>query len=131
MTSPDDRRREKPSDRFDTSIMEINLDEIAEKLDEEEPVHDEEQPHRQIELFRHEGKTVSLMELDSGAHIPEHRVEDGVVVIQILEGKLCFQSDPQDHHDHYEQRDMLFLEPDTPHSVQAETDCRFLLTIMR
>jgi len=132
LNSPsDERRREAPEKRFEGNILELNLDESIQQLKDEPPVHDEEQSHRQVELFRHEGRTVSLMELDAGATIPEHSVEDGPVMIQVLDGTLCFQSEDEDHHGHYESNDLLFLKPGTLHSVQAETDSRFLLTIMR
>lgn len=130
--SNDDRRREHPGERFAQSVIQQDLKELSRQLDEEDlGVGHSEQGHNQIELYRHNNTTVTLFNLDKGAHINEHAVEDGSVMIQVLEGKLCFQTGNADAHLHPEDEQVVVLEPGIEHSIQAEKDSRVLLTIMR
>jgi quercetin dioxygenase-like cupin family protein len=130
--SDDDRRREHPGERFQDSVIQQNLKELSDQLNEEDlGEHHNTRGHNQIELYRKNGTTVSLFQFEQGAHIPEHKVEDGSVMIQVLEGKLCFQTEDAETHLHPQDEDVVVLEPDTPHSVQAEKPTRMLLTIMR
>lgn len=127
-----ERRREHPGKRFSQSIIHQNLDELTDQLDTEDPgsghgTHD----HNQIELYRHGGTTVSLFVFEQGGYIDDHSVEDGAVMIQVLEGKLCFQTRDAETHLHPEENEMISLEPGIEHSVQAEKPTRMLLTIMR
>lgn len=127
-----DRRREHPGERFAQSVIQQDLDELTEQLKDEElgPGHGTRN-HNQIELYRHGGTTVSLFVFEQGGYINDHSVEDGSVMIQILDGKLCFQTKDAETHLHPEGKDIVTLEPGVEHSVQAEKPTRLLLTIMR
>lgn len=131
-SSDEERRREYPGERFAQSVIQQDLSELSRQLDEEElgDGHNE-QGHNQIELYRHNNTTVSLFNFEQGAHIADHAVEDGSVMIQVLDGKLCFQTEDADTHLHPEDEQVIILEPGIEHSIQAEKDSRVLLTIMR
>jgi len=46
-------------------------------------------------------------------------------------GTICFQTEDAETHLHPAQETTVILEPGVTHSIQAETDSRVLLTIMR
>lgn len=130
--SEQDRRREYPGERFSRKIIEQDLDEVAEKLKEEEFGEGHmEQGHNQIELYRHGNTTVSFFVLDEGAHLKEHTVDDGSVMIQVRKGKICFQTEEAQEHLHPEENSIIILEPGVAHSVQAEQSSQILVTIIR
>lgn len=133
MSQPqEDRRREYPGDRFSQRIIQQDLDEVARQLREEEFGEGHlEQGHNQIELYREGGTTVSLFVMEKGAHLREHTVDDGSVMIQVLEGTLCLQTEDAEDHLHPGQNSLVVLEAGVGHSIQAEKPSRFLLTIMR
>lgn len=130
--SEEDRRREYPGDRFSKRIIEQDLDEVARQLQEEAFGEGHaELGHNQIELYRRGGTTVSLFVFEQGGHLPEHAVEDGSVMIHVLEGKLCFRTEEAEKHVHPGENSVLILESGIRHSVRAETPSRMLVTIMR
>ena len=132
MSASEDRRRQYPGERFARSVIQQDLDKISRELKQEELGEAHERlGHNQIELYRHGGTTVSLFVFDQGGHLPEHVVEDGAVMIQVLEGTVCFQTEDAETHIHPPENNVVFLEPGIEHSLQAETEARVILTIMR
>lgn len=132
MGAENDRRREHPGERFAQSVIHQNLDNLTEQLENEDlGAGHGERGHNQIELYRHGGTTVSLFVFEQGGFIDNHSVEDGSVMIQVLDGKLCFQTKDAETHLHPEGNEIVTLEPGIEHSVQAEKPSRMLLTIMR
>lgn len=133
MTPPDEERtREYPGDRFSHDIIQQNLDQLTDQLRSEEFGEGHlEQGHNQIELYRHGGTTVSLFVMAEGAELPEHSVDDGSVMIQVLDGRLTFRSENSEETLNSEENDVIVVESGVKHSVTAKEESRMILTIMR
>lgn len=132
MSTPEERRREYPGERFAQSVIQQDLVKLSRELKQEDLGSGHgERGHNQIELYRHKGTTVSLFYFEQGGHIPDHLVEDGSVIIQVLEGTICFQTKDAETHIHPASENLVILEPGIKHSIQAETESRVLLTIIR
>lgn len=133
MPLPDEeRRREYPGDRFSKRILEQDLNQLTEQLRNEELGKGHlEQGHNQIELYRQNGTTVSLFVLEEGAELPEHSVDDGSVMIQVLEGKIRVETDDTEDPLTPNTNTVVTLASGIGHSIRADEPSRLLLTIMR
>lgn len=130
--SDEERQREYPGDRFAERVIEQDLDALAERLNNEEFGEGHlEQGHNQIELYRHDGTTVSMFVMDEGASLPEHSVEDGSVMIQVIDGKVTVNCDGTDDSPQPDTNTVITLQPGVAHSIEAEAPSRLLVTIMR
>lgn len=128
----EERRREYPGDRFSKRILEQDLDELAEQLHNEELGEGHlEQGHNQIELYRHDGTTVSLFVIDEGAELPEHTVDDGSVMIQVLDGDLELETEDGEEPLSPGANSVVTLGPGVQHKLHAQTASRLIVTIMR
>lgn len=131
-TSDEERRREYPGDRFSQRVLEQDLDELAEKLNREDLGEGHlEQGHNQIELYRRGGTTVSLFVLEDGAELPEHSVDDGSVMIHVLQGAVDIDVDDNDASLASGKNDVVTLDAGVGHTIRAEEASRLLVTIMR
>lgn len=127
-----DRRREYPGDRFSKRVIEQDLDDLAEQLRNEELGEGHlEQGHNQIELYRRNGTTVSLFVLEEGSELPEHSVDDGAVMIQVLEGSITVGTDDTDEALTPDENSVVTLASGIGHSIRADEPSRLILTIMR
>ncbi len=132
---PEERLRTRPSERFAGSVNQFDLEEELKRIRSEdlsEGGNSEEhlqQGHRQIELHRHGDTTVTLYHFDSDGSIPEHSLEDGLVVLQVLNGSL--EVDLEDETVELEEQGMLTIEDGINHALCAAGECQFLLTISR
>jgi len=120
------RLRRHPEERFRAPQHEIDLEQAAAEL-AAEPVAAPHR-HRQKTLYRHAGLTLALFLFDEGAGLAEHKA-DGVVTIQVLQGRLKVSSEGQDHH--LSPGQLLVLAPGVRHDVFAEQSSRTLLTVSR
>jgi quercetin dioxygenase-like cupin family protein len=67
-----------------------------------------------------------LFTFESGGRLPEHRAP-GQVVIHCLGGELAVEAGATRHR--LSSGEVLVLEPDVPHSVEALADSDMLLTV--
>jgi len=89
-------------------------------------VHPAIHGHRQITLFRQAPVTLVLFVFDAGGELPDH-VAQGIVSIQVLNGRLSIQIAGNDHR--LDAGQILFLNPAIAHSVRAEIASTMLLTV--
>jgi quercetin dioxygenase-like cupin family protein len=124
MSEPSDRLRQHPTERFHPPQHQIELDEIASRLLAEPlPAN---RTHRQETLYRHGPITVALFIFNSGASLPQH-VAEGVVTVQVLQGRLSMTAEGQSHD--LRAGSLLILAPGVKHDVRAQEPTRMLLTV--
>lgn len=81
---------------------------------------------RAITLAKHSGLRVVLTALRAGAVLDEH-LAAGALAVQGLEGRIRFQAGGETRT--LGPGDLLVLEPGLPHSVRADEESVFLLTV--
>jgi quercetin dioxygenase-like cupin family protein len=69
---------------------------------------------------------VTLIALEKGAAIPEHSAE-GPITVQVLNGSIRFTTNGAEHQ--LNRGALLALAANAPHSVAADEDAAFLLTV--
>lgn len=124
MSESPDRLREHPEDRFSAPQHQIDLNEVARKL-LAEPLQGRRM-HRQETLYKHTSATIALFLFEKGASLPEH-VAEGVVSVQVLEGKLRLNTQGKVHE--LSTGQLLVMAPGVKHDVYAEEPSRMLLTV--
>ncbi|MFC2623457.1 MAG: cupin domain-containing protein [Propionibacterium acidifaciens] len=70
---------------------------------------------------------VTQFTFGAGQTLSEH-TSSRAAVVQVLEGELVFRLNGEDNL--LRAGDCLYMAPDTPHSVRAETDCRMALVLV-
>jgi len=126
----DDRLRSKPSKRFQGILHKFDLDDELERIKSEELSEEHfKQGHRQIELHRDKGTTLTLYHFEADGKIPEHSLDDGLVVIHVLDGKITVRTEDGDVS--LEEDDLVTLQSNLAHSLEAEKESHLLLTISR
>lgn len=70
---------------------------------------------------------VTQFNFGAGQTLSEH-TSSRAAVVQVLEGELVFRLNGEDNL--LRAGDCLYMAPDTPHSVRAETDCRMALVLV-
>jgi len=124
MTTPDARRRPRPSDRFAGTEHALDVREALRALRAESgPTAD---GHRQITLLHHGPVRLVLFAFDATGRMPEHRAP-GWVTIHVLRGALRVRT-PDAQHVLGEGR-ILALAPDVPHDVEASEESDMLLGV--
>lgn len=124
MNEQNERMRQHPEERFHPPQLKIDLGEVASTL-LAEPLS-ETRNHRQETLYRHGRLTVALFLFDRGASMPQH-VAEGVVTVQVLQGRLKMTSEGQVHD--LAAGSLLVLAPGVQHDVHAIEPTRMLLTV--
>lgn len=129
MTSPSDRMREHPAQRFQTSQHSYDLDQITQAL-RAEPLPPSRN-HRQETLYKGSDTstgptTIALFDFQKGAKMPQH-VANGVVMIHVIDGHLSIMAEGQEHH--LITNHVLVLRPGVEHDVSAVEASRMLLTV--
>lgn len=124
MNDQADRLRPHPEDRFRSSQHTFDLQEAAELLRKEPPSG--RSGHRQKTLYHHGSITVALFLFDANAKMPQH-VADGVVMVQVLKGRLRMSAEGQEHQ--LSPGQVLVLAPGVTHDVQADEPAEMLLTV--
>ena len=124
MTSPKDRLRPPPSERFAGPEHRIDLTAALEALRDEE--HEGTERHRQITVFHKGPLRIVLFTFEAGAGLPSHRTP-GYVVIHTLRGRILVKT----MNDSYELAtgQVVTLDPEVVHDVTATEPSDMLLTI--
>ena len=124
MSSPKDRLRPPPSERFAGPEHRIGLTVALESLRVEH--HDTTERHRQITVFHKGPLRMVLFAFDAGAGLPSHRAP-GFVVIHTLRGRIAVKT-LNDSHD-LAAGQLVMLDPEVVHDVTAVESSDMLLTI--
>lgn len=121
------RHRDHPPDRFMGPERLQNLDQLTEKMLNEnlDEVH-VKQGHRQFTLVREGRLTMTLFHFEEGGELTRHQV-DGVTCLHVLDGQLAVETD-------HSQRvmtanDFFVMDPGLEHSVSAYEESRAVMTI--
>jgi len=124
VSSPKDRLRPPPSERFAGPEHRIDLTVALESLRVEH--HDTTERHRQITVFHKGPLRMVLFAFDAGAGLPSHRAP-GFVVIHTLRGRITVKT-LNDSHD-LAAGQLVMLDPEVVHDVTAVESSDMLLTI--
>ena len=124
MSSPNDRLRPPPSERFAGPEHRIDLTAALESLRVEH--HESTERHRQITVFHKGPLRMVLFAFEAGAGLPSHRAP-GFVVIHTLRGRITVKTlnDSQD----LAAGQLVTLDPEVVHDVTAVESSDMLLTI--
>ncbi|MES2522257.1 MAG: AraC family ligand binding domain-containing protein [Gemmatimonadota bacterium] len=124
MTTPDSRRRPRPSDRFAGPEHMLDMGETLRALRAEAKAG--ANGHRQITLV-HEGPVrLVLFAFDQRGRMPEHRAP-GWVTIQVVRGRLQVRTPERLHT--LDEGQILALAPGVPHDVEASEEADMLLGV--
>ncbi|MFA9477356.1 AraC family ligand binding domain-containing protein [Phycisphaerales bacterium AB-hyl4] len=119
------RVRTPPRERFAPAEEMFDLAAVAEKLLAEPGSG--RHGHRQMTLFRHGPATLALFCFEEAdARFPDH-VVDGVVIIQVLKGRLTVHTEQSAHE--MQAGQVLRLGPNVRHDVVAAEPSQMLLTV--
>ncbi len=124
MSDPEDRLRERPSERFAGSEHFFNLVAETEKL-RNEPGGTKKR-HRQITLFRGGGMSLVLFDFDAGGGLSDHAT-DGFVTVHVLDGESRMTT--AGHEYPMPAGSLLVLTPGVKHDIVAVTPSRVLLSV--
>lgn len=124
MPQQDERLRSHPSTRFLGSAVAFNLPALAETL-RQEP-HPATNGHRQGTLVHRGPLRLLVFTFEPGGKLPEHQAP-GHVIIQCLRGDLSITAG-EGHH-RLRGGEVLLLEPNVPHAVEALAESEMLLTV--
>lgn len=106
------------------SLVEMNLQEVIKQIKSETTWVDSDR--NSVTLFKSETMRIVLIGLHENAELKSHKA-NGVISVQVLEGKIEFTAQKQITH--LEQRQMIVLEENIFHSVKALSESFFLLTL--
>ncbi len=121
----DGRMRTPPLERFSPPEEVFDIDVAAAELLAEPGGG--QHGHRQVALFRHGPATLALYCFETkGAKLPDH-VVDGMVIIQVLKGRLNIHTDQADYD--LPSGQLLRLAPGVRHDVVASEPSQMLLTV--
>ena len=124
MSDPEERLRERPSDRFAGREHLFNLVTETEKL-RNEPGGTKRR-HRQITLFRGGGMSLVLFDFDAGGGLSDHAT-DGFVTVHVLDGEARMTT--AGHEYPMPAGSLLVLTPGVKHDIVAVTPSRVLLSV--
>jgi quercetin dioxygenase-like cupin family protein len=109
---------------IDAKLVSIDLPLYMQQIKDESSWKDAKR--NAITVFKTNGLRIVLIALHEGADMARHTA-DGIISLQVLEGKLQFNTDFQSVELHSGQ--MLALHERIPHSVLAINETIFLLTL--
>jgi quercetin dioxygenase-like cupin family protein len=124
MSVPESRLRPPPAERFAGPEHRLDIGEALTALRSER--HPPVNGHRQITLFHHGPVRLVLFAFDAGGRLPEHRAP-GFVTIHVLRGSLLVRTPRQAYE--LAAGQVLALDPDIPHDVEAGEESDMLLGI--
>lgn len=119
-----DRLRQHPEPRFAPAQHEFDLEEVASRLKREAEAG--EGKHRQETLYKRGTMSVSLFVFGRLSRMAAHRA-NGVVVVQVLKGRLEVTAEGQVHD--LPAGRVLVLAPGVEHDVAAREESHMLLTV--
>ncbi|MEO5593311.1 MAG: cupin domain-containing protein [Chitinophagaceae bacterium] len=109
---------------IDATLVNIDLPMYMQQIKEESSWKDGKR--NAITFFKTNGLRIVLIALHEGAEMARHTA-DGIISVQVLEGKLQFNTDRQSVE--LLNGQMLALHERIPHSVMAIKETIFLLTL--
>lgn len=109
---------------IDAEMVVIDLPQFIKQIKEETTW--KESDRNAITVFKTNGLRIVLIALHKGAEMMRH-IAEGIISVQVLEGKLQFNTDKQSVELNKEQ--MLALHECIPHSILALKETIFLLTL--
>lgn len=109
---------------IDAPMVSIDLSALTEQIRQESTW--KEGDRNAITVFKTEGMRIVLVALHEHAEMKPHTAA-GIISVQVLEGKIRFTTGQQS--DMFEKGQMLTLHEGISHSVFAEQESIFLLTI--
>lgn len=124
MTSPQDRLRPPPAQRFAGPEHELDFDAALEKLRSEPRLSKDR--HNQVTIFHSETLRLVLFAFEPGGCLPRHHAP-GVVMIQPLRGEIQVTT-PSRKYD-LRQGEALVLQPEIPHDVDSQNGADMLLSV--
>jgi quercetin dioxygenase-like cupin family protein len=124
MTTPDARRRPRPSDRFAGTEHALDVPEALRALRAEAGLG--ANGHRQITLLHQGPVRLVLFAFAAGGRMPEHRAP-GWVTIHVLRGALRVRTPDAQHA--LAAGQLLALAPNVPHDVEASDEADMLLGV--
>ena len=123
-TSEPRRLRTPPRERFVGETQPFDLERIFDRLaNEAYPAID---GHHQITLFKSGTSTVMAFLFERDGYLPSHQA-DGVVTLQVFEGRLKVNT-PDEHHA-VGPGGLLILRPGVAHEVHAEEPAKMIMTV--
>lgn len=105
-------------------LVEMNLEEVIKQIKSETTWADSDR--NSVTLFKSDSMRIVLIGLHENAELKPHKA-NGVISVQVIEGKIEFTADEQITY--LEQRQMIALQENIIHSVKALTESFFLLTL--
>ncbi|MEO5947870.1 MAG: hypothetical protein ABIP79_13710 [Chitinophagaceae bacterium] len=109
---------------IDAALVSIDLPMVIKQIKSELPWQHSDR--NAITVFKTNGLRILLIALHEGAEMVRH-ITDGLISVQVLEGKLQFNTDKQSVE--LSKGRMLALHACIPHSVLALKETVFLLTL--
>lgn len=105
-------------------LVEMNLNELIKQLLSETTWADSDR--NSVTLFKSETMRIVLVGLHENAELLPHKA-NGVISVQVIEGKIEFTAKKQNTH--LAKGQMIVLQENITHSVRALTESFFLLTL--
>lgn len=106
-------------------LVQMNLEEFIKQIKSETTWADSDR--NSVTLFKSETMRIVLIGLHENAELKPHKA-NGVISVQVIEGKIEFTAEEQITH--LEQRQMIALQENIIHSVKALTESFFILTLV-
>ena len=106
-------------------LVEMNLNNFISQVKNESTWA--EKDRNSVTIFKSETLRIVLIGLHENAELKPHKA-NGVISVQVLEGKLEFNSEKESKH--IEKGQMVVLQENITHSVKAISECFFLLTLI-
>lgn len=105
-------------------LVEMDIAEVIKQIKSETTWADSDR--NSVTLFKSETMRIVLIGLHENAELKPHKA-NGVISVQVIEGKIEFSAEEQITH--LEKSQMIALQENVIHSVKALTESFFLLTL--
>ena len=109
---------------LNASLVEMNLNEFIKQIQSETTWADSDR--NSVTIFKSESMRIVLIGLHKNAELKPH-IANGVISVQVLEGKIEFTAEQQNTQ--IEKGQMIALQENITHSVKALTESYLLLTL--
>jgi quercetin dioxygenase-like cupin family protein len=109
---------------MDAALVAIDIPSFSKQIKNEKPWNNSDR--NAITVFKTNGLRIVLIALHKNAEMTEHTA-DGMISLQVLEGKILFTTKEQAVE--LGKGQMLALHENVPHSVLANEETIFLLTL--
>jgi quercetin dioxygenase-like cupin family protein len=109
---------------INAELIELDLPASVQQIKSEPAWHNSDR--NAITLFKNESMRIVMIALHEGAEMKTHTAP-GVISVQVLEGKISFRTESKSSN--LDKGQMVTLQAGVPHSVNADTEAVFLLTL--